>query len=728
MRGWIAWAVLVATTATAAVGAEVKTFSIQSAKGFLEGTLDGVSVDEAGIVALADRAERVAVLGEPFAFALAALPDGWAVGTGNEGRVLRVGADGETSVLFDAEEPVVFALWADPDGTLFAGTSPNGKVYRIRNGAAEPFYDPGETYIWAIARSGDGALWVATGTEGRLYRVDEKGHGEIAFDSEETHLRSLLPLPGGDLLVGTAPEGLVLRWNASASRARTVYDSALSEVVAFAPAGDGAAWAAVLASESSFLDAAPARAKPGTGKQGGESKDAGDEDEPVVVVVEAGGASSVTGSRSAGATGPRSELVRILPSGVVEPIWSSSDETVFALQADGERLWMGTGLEGKLYRFENDRPRVEKDLEERQVVGVVPGPSGPAVLTTNAAALWRFAGGPEKRGTYTSAALDAGQAARFGVFRWRGEAPDGTSVRVAFRSGSSSDPDRTWSEWSKSFEGREVSLAAIPGGRFVQFRVELEGADGATPRLNSAELSYRQENLRPKIERFWSMDPGKILVPTGFNPGEQVFEPASPNRDGIFTTLEPASARDERFKTVWKKGWRTLRWKTSDPNEDSLRHALSVRPEGSQGEWIPMVDDLDATHWSFDSTVLPDGLYRFRLVADDRTDNESGGLEASEVSEPVLIDHTPPVLGKVRRTGGGARIEVYDATSPLREARISVDGKEWKPIGVADGMLDGSREVLVLDAIPENAGLILLRVGDAAFNERTFDLGTELGR
>lgn len=725
MRRWMVWTVL-GSIAVAAPAAEVKIFSIQSAKGFLEGTLDGVSVDDSGVLALADRAERVADVEEPFAFALAALPDGWAVGTGNEGRVLRVALDGEVTVLFDAEEPVVFALWADADGTLFAGTSPNGRVYRIREGRAEPFFDPGETYVWAIARGADGALWVATGTEGRLYRVDEQGRGEVALDSEETHLRSLLPLADGGLLVGTAPGGLVLRWSSSERTARTVYDSALAEVVAFAPAADGGTWAAVLASESSFLDAAPKKPAASEKKQEVE-EDPGDE--AVVVVTEGeGGELPTVGSRAAGVSGPRSELVRLLPSGAVEPVWSSKEETVFALASDRDSLWMGTGLEGKLYRFEGGRGRVEKDLEERQIVGLAKGPRGPALLTTNSASLWRFSGGLEKSGSYTSPALDAGQTARFGVFRWTGGAPAGSSVRAAFRSGSSSEPDRTWSSWTPVAEGPEIELGTLPGGRYVQFRLELGGADGATPRITGAELSYRQQNLRPSVDRFWALDPGQILVPAGFNPAEQVFEPASPNREGIFTTLEPPAPRDDRFKTVWKKGWRTLRWKTSDPNGDRLRHALEVRPEGSEGRWIPMVDELDASSWSFDASVLPDGSYRFRLRVEDGTDNDDTPLEAAEISEPILIDHTPPVLRSVTREGSGARIAVYDATSPLREAKLSIDGRPWQSVAAEDGMLDGRTEVLIVKEIPADAELIVLRVSDASFNERSVALDPESAR
>ena len=248
-------AVLLLSLAALAPGlaAEVRFFRLHTRDAFLGGTLDGLSVDPLGTLRLADRASRLAAIGEPFLFAGAPHPEGWVLGTGNDGKVMLVDRSGEVHTLFSAPEPEVFAVWADPDGTVFAGTSPDGKVYRISGGEAEPFFDPGETYIWAIARSAAGRLLVATGTEGRLWQVDAKGSGEVVFDSEDTHLRSIKLLPGGDLLAGTAGEGLILRIDPT-GRARTLYDGAQPEVVALASGPDGWCYAVLLASEASFTD------------------------------------------------------------------------------------------------------------------------------------------------------------------------------------------------------------------------------------------------------------------------------------------------------------------------------------------------------------------------------------------------------------------------------------------------------------------------------------------
>jgi hypothetical protein len=420
--------------------------------------------------------------------------------------------------------------------------------------------------------------------------------------------------------------------------------------------------------------------------------------------------------------------LRVSPGGAVEKLWSSTDETVFALAADGDRLWIGTGLDGRLYQLEDGRSRVEKEVEAKQIVGIAPGSDGPALLTTNGAALWRLGRARERRGTYTSPVLDALQVARFGVLRWQGELPRGAEVTTSFRTGFSSEPDATWTEWTSAGDQPEVALAGAEPGRFVQYRLELSAA-AASPRIHVTEVSYRQENVRPAIASFTALDPGQIVVPAGFNPGEQVFEPVRPNREGIFDTLEPAS-RDERLKPLWKQGWRTLRWEASDPNGDELRFRLEVRPQDEPGGWIELADEIDAGHHSFDAAALPDGVYRFRLTAGDGDDNREPGraLEAQRVSEPVTIDHTPPELRRARIERGALRVAVYDAVSPLRSAELSVDGASWQPASPADGLLDGREEVLVIEPAPADARLLLLRLTDTSHNFRTFDLGAELER
>lgn len=766
----------------------MRLFRLQSQQAFLRGQLDGMSVDSLGTLRLAPKAERLTALAEPFVLSAAPHPDGWVVGTGNSGKVLLVSRDGKGKELFATAEPEVFAVWVDKQGNVFAGSSPNGKVYRFaadakpdaagKPAAATVWFDPKQTYIWQLLGTGDGDLLVATGTQGKLFRVrpPAKGHaadggkGEVMWDAGDTHVRSLALLPGGDLLAGTAGEGRIVRLTAK-GEARTLFDAVEPEVVAIAVGADGTAWAAAVASEASqtplaattSTSAATGKDQPKQGQgQQAQQTDQGDAGEASVEVTAVGGAGQPVGTRPPGFGGPRSELLRIDASGAVTTAARLQDDTVHSLLWLGDRLWVGTGLEGKLFSLRGTDLVLEGDVEERQVMALLPDQDHLAFATTNAAAFYKT-DAARRQGGYTSPVLDAQQIAKFGSFRWMGEQPPGTSLRFAFRSGIAAEPDATWSPWTpvRAAEGqsREIALAGVPSGRYFQWKLEAKAeSTGASPQLAGAEVSYLQTNLAPRITQLQAMDPGQILVAFNFNPGGQSYEPAHPNREGIFTTLaESNEGGDDRLKTLWKQGYRTLRWKADDPNNDGITYSLSFRPEaadsttaagtdghgtdgaGTNGHgmdgaasknaaadtppgWLPMAADLSDNYYSFDETALPDGVYRFRLSASDGTDERPDeALRDARVSEPVVVDHTPPRLVSVKRDGDRLLVEVEDAGNPLREATFSVGAAAWQPATPQDGLLDGKREVLAV-AAPKGATLVILKVMDAAFNGITFDL------
>jgi hypothetical protein len=243
--------------------------------------------------------------------------------------------------------------------------------------------------------------------------------------------------------------------------------------------------------------------------------------------------------------------------------------------------------------------------------------------------------------------------------------------------------------------------------------------------VHAVEISYLQSNQPPQIDELTVLDPGQILVPSTFNPQNQVYEPAYPNREGIFTTLK--DTKDTRgLKPLWKRGFRTLRWTAHDPNDDELTYAVDVRREDDPDGWLRMEDELEEDRFAFDATVLPDGLYRFRVTVSDARDNDGGdAATASRISESVVIDHNPPAVSKVERDGTRLRVEIEDSWNIVREAVWSADASPWENADATDGLLDSRRETLVLEP-PKGAKLLLLRLTDAAYNVMTYDLSSHL--
>jgi len=540
----------------------------------------------------------------------------------------------------------------------------------------------------------------------------------------------LLARPDGSVLAGTAGEGLLVEIGADDS-IRTLYDAAQPEIAAFASGGAGEVYVAALASEGSLVELSPASSSRSSGENGSSSSSSsasssGGSSEPPADAATAG-------SRPAGFKGARSEVLRVDQDGGVEPISSFDQETVFSMLWQG-RLWVGTGMDGELYSFRAGQMVLEQEVEELQIVAILPTAGrAPAFATTNAAAIYHPAGDRQPRGSVTSKVLDAGAIARFGSLHWQGEIPPGAELLFRLRTGLSPNPDRTWSPWTgeRSAAGvpgadrrsGELALDGVPGGRYVQWQAILTAGGGADPSLSAVELSYLQQNRKPTITELTVLDPGQILVPSNFNPGNQAFEPNHPNRDGIFTTLGKGDD-NERTKTLWKLGYRTLQWKAEDPNDDQLEYRLSVRSANAAPDapWLEIDDRIEDSYLSFDSTVLPDGLYRFKLTASDRRSNPGPDAEAAErTSEVVAIDHSAPVVGAVERRGGVLEVEVSDALSPIRQAQVSIDADGWVDVAALDGLVDSRRERLRVEA-PEGAQVVLLRLGDAAFNATTVDL------
>ena len=114
------------------------------------------------------------------------------------------------------------------------------------------------------------------------------------------------------------------------------------------------------------------------------------------------------------------------------------------------------------------------------------------------------------------------------------------------------------------------------------------------------------------------MAPAEVLARAASG-SANVFETQAPDEKGIFTGLEESKAEGAPRKLL-RKGYRTLTWRATDRDGDTLVYEIRVRPAGSD-RWILLRKDLKETFYAFDTTALPDGDYVFRLIASDADAN-----------------------------------------------------------------------------------------------------------
>src|SRR6266478_5843060 len=225
-------------------------WDIGSRADLLKGEAHGISISDTGVVTLAPKATEIFNTEQAYVWSTAIDAAGNVyLGTGHDGKLFRVAADGRGSLLFKSSELDVTALAIAKDGAVFAATSPDGKVYRVTaDGKSEVYFDPNDKYIWSLAILNDGSLAVGTGDNGKLYRVRAPGakpESSLLINTNQTHVISLAVNKQGDLIAGTDPGGLVLRISPN-GKAFALYDAPLREIHALAPAADGSVYALAL--------------------------------------------------------------------------------------------------------------------------------------------------------------------------------------------------------------------------------------------------------------------------------------------------------------------------------------------------------------------------------------------------------------------------------------------------------------------------------------------------
>jgi hypothetical protein len=704
------WAALLFCS-SAAFPATAKIWTSDSAGDFSAGEARGIAVTVNGELVLSRGLERVDGVGEAVLYDAVMGPGGVVfVGTGEAGRILRISTAGKVETYATLAEKQVTALALGADGALYAGASPGGKLYRLDRGKASLYYDTKAQYVWSLAFSGP-SLFVSTGLPGEIHRVDSAGRGRRVHQASDPHVRTLHAL-GGQVWAGTSGSGLILKLDESGN-VTTVFDSGKTEVTSIASGPDGRVWAAISSSEAAGGAepiSAPAPQPPKTPRPTAP----GDEEQPrekekaeVSVTVSA---PRLAPARPPSRSGYSSEIVLFEKGEPPRVVWTGSDEMVFDLgDAEASSVLAGTGPKGRLYRVSGDTWSLDRTFDEKQVSVVV----GEAIATNGASAFYRLRNG-ERTGEYVSAVKDTGRTSVFGAFRYEGDLPAGSKLEVAFRSGEAAAPDTTWSPWSEFHRAADTAKVGAPPGRYLQWKVRMTSAAGGSPLVRRVEAAYRNRNAAPVIDAFFAMGPNEVFAKSAGG-GSNVFETTAPDEKGIFTSLEEAKTESAPRKLM-RKGYRTLTWKTSDPDSDTIAHVLEFRPVSSS-RWIPLKSDIRESFYSFDTTSLPDGEYVFRLTASDSESNPEEPKAASRETSPVSIDNTPPVVRRVDSGSGRLRVEALDSASPITDFEYSVNAREWKRVEPEDGLSDSLKETYRIELKPEERdGYLLIRATDAARN------------
>ncbi len=707
---------------------------------FVKGRFDGLSLSRDGRIQLAPKLESIFASDQPAVWSVAQSRDGTLyLGTGHRGRIFRVEGAGKGSVWWTAPQPEIFALTVGPDGAVYAGTSPGGKIYRIQNGNATEYFTPGAKYIWSLAFGKDGALYVGTGDEGKIFRVTAAGQGELYYDSGQSHITCLAFDKDGLLLAGSEPNGMLYRIRAK-EKGFVLYDSSLPEIRSIINGPDGVIYAAALGGSV----AQRINSSNGGSGAGSSAPIVSTTTTTITVTDEAAGAQAGVDikpkpepAKAQPATPPapaapppvemmgveKSALYKIYPDNTVETIWNSKEENLYDILLNGDRMFLSTDGQGRIYRLNPDHKVTLLDqTNEGEVTRLLASGTSLIATTGTMGKLYRIGPAPNAAGTYEAPVHDANSVARWGHLTWRADTEGSSKVVFRTRTGNSSRPDKTWSDWSEPLTNASGAAIPSPNARFIQWKAELSGA---SPVLDTVTVSYLPQNTPPTVKSVTVTTQVGAQQANKQQAAQQ--QPAAATYSITVTDTGDVSASSSTgtptqmiSRGVSQKIYIT--WVAEDPDGDPLLYTLYFRGEDEQ-QWKKLRSDFGENTMMLDGDVFADGRYLFRVVASDKMVNAAGtAREAELVSAPVLFDNTPPVVTAAppQRNGAVADIDVAaaDAASALRRAEYSLDANAWLPLESTDGVIDSKSEKfhVTLQNLSPGEHLVVIRVYDSAGN------------
>jgi len=665
---------------------EVKKKEIHNFEGFLKGEFKGTGLDSKGRLFIGPVIKQVTGPGREYYLSLVSVPNGDIyVGTGHKASVYLIkkaqaGAavnekeKSNIQEIFSADYLDIYALQVKSNGDVYAGTSPDGKIYKIpvdnKDKKGVEFFDPGEKFIWDIKEDMTGNLICAVGNAGGVYRIDKSGNGALIFTPEDNHIISLHITRSNSILAGSGDRGILYRIDNR--KAEVLFDSPFEEIRGICEDKDGNIYFG--ATKGIYTRQASAQAAAHTSGN-----------RPTADQIKAKNALKIP---------YKSILYRLGTNGVVEPVWQSLDEYIYAVHYDNvaNSVLVGTGNSGRLYRINPDRSfAIIYESESAQIFKITGNNNRYSLAANNTSSLVTIEDTLNSTGTYYSEIFDLQIQSRLGRLYWDALQPTGTGVQFFVRTGNSNVPDATWTQWSAPFTAADNANLGVADTRYFQLKIVLNTADASkSPLVESFNAYYLQSNLGPRLQEITVGIPSAKKIKT-----------------------------DSGFKLIKPRHTLSATWKAEDQNEDTLKFNVFIKKVDAR-QWIAIGKNLTETKMDLDTRLYEDGKYLMKVSADDELSNPPDAVKQHELeSSPFLIDSTAPRVSAFTVTDKRLRFDVEDDTSIIASVLYSLDGKLWYPVFPKD-MLNDSKAESYEFTLNTDKKLVFLKVVDEFDNEKVF--------
>jgi len=613
----------------------------------------------------------------------------------------------------------VFAMATDVAGRLLAGISGEKcGLIRFEEEMVETVFEPnGAKYIFAIVVDDGGDIYLGTGPEGKVYRLDAFcKNAELIYDSRDKNILSLAIGREGHVYAGSDSRGLVYKINPRTKTATVLYDSDQPEITALLFLGQDELYAAgtsaeVVEAEMKLPSKLPLPGRPETERSASYRRidiESEEKENAAAILEELKLTIANTNKRAedklplrhkppfkAAKPGQVSYIHKITPEGFVTNIFSEA-AVFFCMAEENNRLLVGTGNSGQLFTIE-------------------PGSEEEAIIYEDEQASQITAVAVSGEEVYLGMANPAKLVKLRKVF-----ATEGTYTSELIDAGQPA-------KW-----GKLQIEADIPQGSKVMVACRSGNVDDVNDSTFSewSELVEVTEpvQLRCPVGRFCQYK--LVLQGQDGQKSPLVREVAVAN---TIPNLAPKveEVRVELEEAADKKGIFKISYKAKDDNNDNLIYKMDFRKIG-RSNWIELEDEVEEDSFEWDGKTVEDGRYEVRVTASDERDNSTETrFSGSRISEPVVVDNTGPIVARYsiekHNKSVTLKLKVSDQLSAIGKVDYTVDSNaKWKGAVPDDLVYDTMEEdfTVTIEQMEPGEHVISVRVSDDVGNTtyRTFEV------
>lgn len=509
-------------------------------------------------------------------------------------------------------------------------------------------FDFEEKSIFAIFEDKNEII-IGTGGEGNIYKIKD-GKLEKFFSSNQEGISEIFKRKNGDLIFGTTGRGLI--YKIESGKAKVLYNSNYLEISNFFEGINGNLYF--------ILNSFPRL----------EEKEKKEQ---------------------------FSSAIGVYENGVFKILKEFQDKQITSISYfDPLNCIIFGANDGKLYSLKDGKIGILYEFPQRIVSFILKN----YILTSENSQIFKYK--KAEKGSYFSEVLNPKRQAKWGKLFWTGEG----NVSIYVRFGETEEINEFWEEFKGPCKERICNFDKVSS--FAQIKVEIEG-DGI---LENLLWISKPKNLPPEIKSFKVSKPGEVFLKQISQEGI-IAEATNPDKYGIFTTIDwpPPEGKDKGLKKAYKKGYITLSWDVYEPDGEEVEYDLEYQIHGDK-EWYPIFKGEKISFFSFDTTALPDGFYKFKLTAYDLPERE----KVEEISQIFYIDNTQPEI-RSKKEKGYYLIEIIDFSRILK-VEASCNGNKWENLIPEDGVLDGEKELFKMD-LKKECKFVIIRAMDSYYNVST---------